>query len=219
MRGRPRRLGPDLAAWRRASRSRCQRSGEFGLGRELRTLGDARGGAPAWVADRGLRQVELAVDRHVPGCGGVGEVDRDLRVLHPARGSGVLALYPGRAGALLDIPGLLHHQHPVWITEVLHDVAADIIADTVSVPGPRQQVLHAAGRSIPGVLGDRPAVLAGQFRQQAQHERPHPPPRLHSAETSPDPQHQLIEQPQPAARVNAVAGGHSKIITCCHKPG
>jgi hypothetical protein len=42
---------------------------------------------------------------------------------------------------------------------------------------------------------------------------------LHPAETAADPDHQLIEYPQPAARVYAVADGHQKIITSRHKPG
>ena len=102
---------------------------------------------------------------------------------------------------------------------MLHDVAAHVIAHAVGVPpGPRQQVLHPVRRGIPGLLGDRPAVLARQLGQQAQHERPRPPPRLHPPETRADLDHQLIECPQPAARVYAVASGHRKIISSRHKP-
>jgi hypothetical protein len=79
-------------------------------------------------------------------------------------------------------------------------------------------VLHPARRRITGVLGDRPAILARQPGQQAQHERPRPPPRLHPAEPAPDPQHQLIEHAQPTAGAYAVASGHRKVITCLHKP-
>jgi hypothetical protein len=35
----------------------------------------------------------------------------------------------------------------------------------------------------------------------------------------PDPHHQVIKYPRPLARVYAVASGHQKIITSCHKPG
>jgi MFS family permease len=45
-----------------------------------------------------------------------------------------------------------------------------------------------------------------------------PVPRLHPAETSPDSGHQLIEYPQPAARLCAVGSGHQKIIASRHKP-
>ena len=98
------------------------------------------------------------------------------------------------------------------------DGAAQVIAHAVSVPpGPRQQVLHPVRRGIPGLPGDRPAVLARQLSQQAQHERPRPPPRL-PAETRADLDHQLIERPEPAVRVYAVASGHRKIVLSRHKP-
>ena len=86
-------------------------------------------------------------------------------------------------------------------------------------PGPGQQVLHPVRSPVPGMLGDRPAVLARQLGQQAQHERPGPAPRLHPAEPGTGPGHQLIECPQPAARVYAGASGHQKIIASRHKPG
>jgi len=84
---------------------------------------------------------------------------------------------------------------------------------------PGQQVLHPVRSPVPGMLGDRPAVLARQLRQQAQHERPGPAPRLRPAEPGTGPGHQLIEYPQPAARVYAGASGHQKIIASRHKPG
>jgi hypothetical protein len=99
------------------------------------------------------------------------------------------------------------------------DEAAQIITHAVSVPtGPRQQVLHPIRGRVPGVLGDCPAVLPRQGGQQAQHERARPVPRLGPAETRADPEHQLIEHPQPAGGVYAVASGHCKIIMSLHKP-
>ena len=150
---------------------------------------------------------------------GISEVDRDLGVLDPARGARVLPLHPCCGGALLHVAGLVHHQHPVRAAQMLGHIAAQVIADAISVPrGPRQQVLHPAGRGIPGVLRDAPAVGPRQPGQQAQHEHPGPPPRLHPPETSPDPEHQVIEDAQPAARVYAMPSGHRKIIMCPHKP-
>jgi hypothetical protein len=62
---------------------------------------------------------------------------------------------------------------------VLHDVIAQVITYTVGVPHrTSQQVLHAIGAGLPGVLGDRPAILARQIGQQPQHESPGPSPRL-----------------------------------------
>ena len=62
------------------------------------------------------------------------------------------------------------------------------------------------------------ATLARQLGQQAQHERPGPAPRLRPAEPGTGPGHQLIECPQPAARVYAGASGRQKIIASRHKP-
>jgi hypothetical protein len=102
---------------------------------------------------------------------------------------------------------------------MLYDKTAQVIADTVGVPpGPGQQMLHPIRSRVPGVLGDRPAVLARQPGQQPQHERPRPPPRLNPAETRADPEHQLIQQPQPPGRVYAMASGHRKIIKGRHNP-
>ena len=98
------------------------------------------------------------------------------------------------------------------------DVAAQVIAHPVGIPaGPRQQVLHPIRRGIPAPLSDGPAVLARQFGQQAQHERPGPAPRLHPAETRSDQAHQLIEHPHPPARVYAMASGHRTITVSPHK--
>src|SRR3954451_20808823 len=62
--------------------------------------------------------VELAVDHRVPGPGGVGEIDRDLGVLDPPGRAGVLALHPDRADTLLQVPGLVDHQHRVAFAEM-----------------------------------------------------------------------------------------------------
>jgi hypothetical protein len=150
---------------------------------------------------------------------GIGQVDRDLGVLYPARGSGVLALHAGGGGPLLDIPGLIDHEHRAGVAQMLDDVAAYVIAHPVGIPArPRQKVLHAARRRVPGMLGDGPAVLPGQAGQQPRHERPRPAPRLHPAETMPDTQHYVIQDARPALRVYAVASGHRTIIMSRHKP-
>jgi hypothetical protein len=97
------------------------------------------------------------------------------------------------------------------ITEVLHDIAAHVIADPLVVPHrPGQQVLHPIRVGVAGVLGDRPAVLSWQVSQQPAHERPGPPPQVSPGEPARDPPHQLLEQLLPASGVKlyAVACGH-----------
>ena len=189
------------------------------LGGEPRVRGDPGGGAAFRVVGPGLRQVQLPVDQRVPGRGRIPQVDRDLRVLDPARGAGVLPLYARRGGPLLQVTGLINDQHRPRVAEVPGDVAAHVVTDPFGIPlGPGQQVLHPVRRGIAGVLGERPAVHPRQLRQQPQRERPRPPPRLRPAETGPGPDHQLIQYSQPPARVYAGASGHQKVITSRHKP-
>jgi len=69
------------------------------------------------------------------------------------------------------------------------------------------------------VFGDRPAVHSRQTRQQAPHERGHPPARLDPGEPGPCPQHQLIEFMPPAIQVYAEASGHRTVISCPHTFG
>ena len=195
------------------------RLGELRLGGEPGIGGYPGGLAARRVADPRLRQVQLPVDQRVPTGRGVGEVDRDLGVLDLARGAGVLPLHPGRGGPLLDIPGLIHHQDRAGVPQVLDDVIPHVITYPVGIPaGPLQQVLHPIRGRLPGLHGQRPAVLARQPGQQPEHERPRPPPRLHPAETRPDAQHELIDQAQPARRIYAVGSGHCTIVKVQHKP-
>jgi hypothetical protein len=96
----------------------------------------------------------------VPGVGGVGEEDRDLAVFDPPGGSGVLALHSDRACTLLQVAGLVHHQHCLGRSQVLRHVVAQVIADGVGVPDcPRQQVLHPVRGTVSDMFGQRPAVL------------------------------------------------------------
>jgi hypothetical protein len=60
----------------------------------------------------------------VPAGCGVGQIDRDLGVLDPSGGAGVLALDPDRRGALLQIAGLVDHQYRVDVAEGCGDVVA-----------------------------------------------------------------------------------------------
>jgi hypothetical protein len=68
-----------------------------------------------------------------------------------------------------------------------------------------QQVLHAIRRRVPGLLSDRPAVLALQIRQQ-----PSTNARARRRGST--------GHPQPPPWLYAMASGHRKIITSRHKP-
>jgi hypothetical protein len=158
----------------------------------------------------------------VPAIAGIHQVDGDLGVLDAAGGAGVLALHPSCLGALLEIPGLVDDQHRIGIAEVLHEVVAEVVADPVVVPHrPGEQVLHPVGAGVAGVLGDRPAVLARQVRQQPVHECPGPLAWLHPAEPARHPAQQLLQPHLPSSRiyVYAVACGHRLSFGCPHNTG
>ena len=139
----------------------------------------------------------------MPGLAGVDQIDRDLGVLDPSGGAGVLALHPHRLAALLKVAGLVNDQHCRGVAERLDQVGTEVIAHSVVVPHrPTQQVLHPIWVGVPGVLGDRPAVLARQVGQQPVHERPGSPAWLHPAEPARDPAQQLLQTRLPAGGVN-----------------
>jgi len=194
--------------------------GQGRLGHKPDLIGDAGGPAPLSIVGPGAGQVQLPVDHRVPRLAGVHQVDGDLGVLDAARGAGVLALDPNRGGALLEVAGLVHHQHRVILAQVLDHIVADVVADRVVVPHrPGEQVLHSVRAGIAGLLGDRPAVLARQVGQQPQHERPGPPSGLHPAKPTRDPAQQLLQAGLPPRRGCAVACGHRLISGCPHNTG
>jgi hypothetical protein len=101
----------------------------------------------------------------VPTPGRIAEEHRDLAVLHPPGGAGVLPLHARTSGALFEVAGFIDHQHRIRAAQMLHHIPAHIVADRVGVPpGTRQQVLHPIRGGVPRLLGDRPAVLAPQLR-------------------------------------------------------
>jgi len=72
---------------------------------------------------------------------------------------------PALAGPL-QVTGLINHQHRTRITQVINNVATQVIPDRRGVPaGTGHQVLHPVRGGIPGMLSNGPAVLAPQARQ------------------------------------------------------
>jgi hypothetical protein len=139
--------------------------GKLGLGGELHVVGHCCLAAAVPVSDPRLRQVQLAVDQRTSLAGGIRAEHAQLAVLDPARGTRVLPLHPGRLGALLQKPGLIHHQHAIRFAKVTGHVGAHIITDPVRIPGRRvQQPLHPVRRPVTSRLSQGPPVLAGQRR-------------------------------------------------------
>jgi hypothetical protein len=178
--------------------------GQLRFGREDGVLAQARSPAAVCIARPRARDVQLPVHRRVPAQSRVDEVDGDLRVLDPSRrcrctGAGHRrcacpssrprsrrppALRPRRA----DAPGRTRARHR---------------ARRRHPPGPAEQVLHAVRGGLSGPLGDAPAVLARQVRQQPQHQIPYPAPGFNPGEPAGYPAHLDLERLLPAGRVYA----------------
>jgi hypothetical protein len=160
------------------------------------------------------------VDGSVPACGGVHETDGNLRVFDATGRAGVLVLDADGRRALLQIACPVDHEHCFRVVQVLDHRGAYVVTDRVGVPlGPSQQVLHAVRSRFTGPLGDRPAVLAQQVRQQPEHQPPHssPGPGLDPREASRDPVRQTLKRVWPASRFYAVTRGHC-VIFSLHTP-
>jgi hypothetical protein len=115
-------------------RAADHRSRERGLGRKRCLIWDSGRGAAVRVLRPRARQVQSTVDQGVPAASGVGEEHRDLSVLDPPRGAGVLALHPDRVHTFLQITGLINHEHRVRVGECVRHVIAQIVADSIGVP-------------------------------------------------------------------------------------
>jgi hypothetical protein len=116
------------------------------------------------------------------------------------------------------VAGLVDDEYRLVVVEVFGHVAAQVVADSVSVPlGAVQKVLHPVRGRLSGPLGDGPAVLAGQIREQAEHQPPYRAAGFNPGELARDPVHQALECLLPAGRVYPVTRGHRMII-CLHTP-
>jgi hypothetical protein len=134
---------------------------------------------------------------------------RDLDVLDPSCAAGVSALHADRMDALLDIASLINDQDRARLTEMIDDVAPQIITDGVGVPHrPGQQMLQPVRAHIAAMLGDRPTVLTIQARHQPEHQPGGTTPGFIPFEPRRNAIQQLGEAPPPPVRVYAMRRGH-----------
>ncbi|GEB57223.1 hypothetical protein GCM10017674_60950 [Streptomyces gardneri] len=115
------------------------------------------------------------------------------------------------------IARLVDHAHGLRIVQVLDHVGAYVISDRVGVPFRTvEQVLHAVRSGVADVLGQGPAVLARQVRQQPGDQPPHPAAGFNSGEPARDPTHQALECFLPVSRNYAGVRARHVIIGCPH---
>jgi hypothetical protein len=117
-----------------------------GLVRRPTCPGDPGRRAPRRVVGPCLGQVQLPVDQRPPPWGWRRPEHAELAVVDLAGGARVLALHSHRGGALLEEPGLIHHQHRARVAQVLHGLGAQVVADQLRGPGRRWPAAAASRR-------------------------------------------------------------------------
>src|SRR6202048_4791003 len=99
--------------------------------------------------------------------GNVDSEDADLAIGDLARGTCVLPRHSARGVALLEKPGLVDHEHRIVIRQMLDDIIADDIAQTISIPiSATQDRLLPPGARIASCLRAHPAGFALLISEQ-----------------------------------------------------
>ena len=138
------------------------------LGPEYRILRHPGLPPPLPVLGPYLGQVQFPVQqRPAPGAG-IGQENANLTVLDPSRRAAVLTLHPNGLAALLEKPGLVYHQNPTGVAQMLHNIVPEVIPDQVRIPPVVvQQALHSIGSGVARLLRQLPAVLSLHGTEQS----------------------------------------------------
>jgi hypothetical protein len=128
-----------------------------------------------------------------------------------------------RFSALTGIGGLVHDQHCVASVLVLpsgqvpgRPVRGGVQHQLLIAAGAGQQVLHPVRAGVPGGLGEGPAVVIVQFRQQAVHHVAAGQPGLPPGEARRDPRQQVLKQGSVPVMVYRGISG-CRLIVLFHK--
>src|ERR1700681_2619086 len=81
-----------------------------------------------------VRKIQRTIDERMTVARNVGSEDPDLAVRDLARGTSVLPCYSARRLALLEKAGLVDHEDRIVIRQMLDDIVADDIAQSISIP-------------------------------------------------------------------------------------
>src|SRR5260370_735500 len=106
------------------------------LGRKAGTGRHICGFQTIWIVGPFLRKIQRAIDERMTVARNVGGEDSDLTVRDLTRRTGVLPRHSARCLALLEKAGLVDHEHRILIRQMLDDIIADDIAQTISIPIP-----------------------------------------------------------------------------------
>src|SRR6266568_5324604 len=111
----------------------------FGLVAKPASGGTYAASRRIWIVGPLLRKIQRAIDECMTVARNVGSEDSDLAVRDLACGTSVLPPYSARCLALLEKAGLVDHQDRIVIRQMLDDIVADDIAQSIRIPIPATQ--------------------------------------------------------------------------------
>ena len=106
------------------------------FGRKADIGGHVRGLQAIWIVGPFLRKIQRAIDERMTVARNVGSENPDLAVRDLACRTSVLPRHSARCLALLEKAGLVDHQDRIVIRQMLDDIIADNITQTISIPIP-----------------------------------------------------------------------------------
>src|SRR5674536_301485 len=110
------------------SRRKLRFGGKAGIG------GHVCGFEAIWIVGPFLRKIQRTIDQRMTVARHVGSKDADLAVRDLARGTSVLPRHSARRLALLEKAGLVDHEDRIGIRQMLDDIIADDIAQSIGIP-------------------------------------------------------------------------------------
>src|SRR6202158_2443123 len=126
--------------WHRRDSGACDHSRrKLWFGRKAGIGGYVCGFQAIWIVGPFLRKIQRTIDKRMTVARNVGSEDSDLAVRDLACGTCVLPRHSARRLALLEKAGLVDHEDRVVIRQMLDDIIADDIAQSVSIPIPATQ--------------------------------------------------------------------------------
>ena len=109
------------------------------FGRKAGIGGHVGGFQAIWIVGPFLRKIQRAIDERMTVARNVGSKDSDLAIRDLTRGTRVLPRYSARRLALFEKTGLVDHEDRIVIRQMLDDIIADDITQSISIPIPTTQ--------------------------------------------------------------------------------
>src|SRR3954471_7184386 len=126
--------------WYRRGYGACNHScRKLWFGRKAGIGGHVGGFQAIRIVGPFLRKIQPAIDERMTVARNVGSEDSYLAVRDLARGTRVLPRHSARRLALFEKAGLIDHEDRIVVRQMLDDIIADDIAQSISIPIPPTQ--------------------------------------------------------------------------------